>query len=49
MSFVSLPAESAFAICAKTEMDGVGKGFDSDFDFIINSAPYTVEIRGADK
>ena len=49
MSFVSLPAESAFVMCAITEMDGVGKGLDSDFDFIINSAPYIVEIRGADK
>ena len=49
MSFVSLPAESAFAMCAIMEMDGVGKGYNSDFDFIINLAPYTVEIRGADK
>lgn len=49
MSFFSLPAEYAFVARAITQMDGVGKGLDPDFDFISNSAPYIVEIKGADK
>jgi predicted unusual protein kinase regulating ubiquinone biosynthesis (AarF/ABC1/UbiB family) len=49
MSFFSLPAEYAFVARAITQMDGVGKGLDPDFDFISNSAPYIVEIEGADK
>jgi predicted unusual protein kinase regulating ubiquinone biosynthesis (AarF/ABC1/UbiB family) len=49
MSFFSLPAEYAFVARAITQMDGVGKGLDPDFDFISNSAPYIVEIKGTDK
>jgi predicted unusual protein kinase regulating ubiquinone biosynthesis (AarF/ABC1/UbiB family) len=49
MSFFSLPAEYAFVARAMTQMDGVGKGLDPDFDFISNAAPYIVEIKGADK
>jgi hypothetical protein len=30
---------------AITQIDGVGKGLDPDFDFISNSAPYIVEIE----
>jgi predicted unusual protein kinase regulating ubiquinone biosynthesis (AarF/ABC1/UbiB family) len=49
MSFFSLPAEYAFVARAISQMDGVGKSLDPDFDFISNSAPYIVEIKGADK
>ena len=49
MSFFSLPAEYAFVARALSQMDGVGKSLDPDFDFISNSAPYIVEIKGADK
>ena len=49
MSFFSLPAEYAFVARAISQMDGVGKGLDPDFDFISNAAPYIVEIKGADK
>jgi predicted unusual protein kinase regulating ubiquinone biosynthesis (AarF/ABC1/UbiB family) len=49
MSFFSLPAEYAFVARAISQMDGVGKGLDPEFDFISNSAPYIVEIKGADK
>lgn len=49
MSFFTLPAEYAFVARAISQMDGVGKGLDPDFDFISNSAPYIVEIKGADK
>lgn len=49
MSFFSLPAEYAFVARAISQMDGVGKGLDPDFDFISNSAPYIVEIKGANK
>ena len=48
MSFFSLPAEYAFVARAISQMDGVGKSLDPDFDFISNSAPYIVEIKGAD-
>jgi predicted unusual protein kinase regulating ubiquinone biosynthesis (AarF/ABC1/UbiB family) len=49
MSFFSLPAEYAFVARAISQMDGVGKGLDPDFDFISSAAPYIVEIEGADK
>ncbi len=49
MSFFSLPAEYAFVARAISQMDGVGKSLDPEFDFISNSAPYIVEIKGADK
>lgn len=49
MSFFTLPAEYAFVARAISQMDGVGKSLDPDFDFISNSAPYIVEIKGADK
>ena len=48
LSFFSLPAEYAFVARAISQMDGVGKGLDPEFDFISNSAPYIVEIKGAD-
>lgn len=49
MSFFSLPAEYAFVARAISQMDGVGKGLDPEFDFISNSAQYIVEIKGADQ
>jgi len=48
MSYFTLPAEYAFVARAISQMDGVGKSLDPDFDFISNSAPYIVEIKGAD-
>jgi predicted unusual protein kinase regulating ubiquinone biosynthesis (AarF/ABC1/UbiB family) len=48
MSFFTLPAEYAFVARAISQMDGVGKGLDQDFDFISACAPYIVEIKGAE-
>ena len=48
MKYFTLPAEYAFVARAITQMDGVGKGLDPDFDFISACAPYIVEIKGAD-
>ena len=47
MEFFQLPAEYAFVARALSQMDGVGKSLDPDFDFISSSAPYLVEIKGA--
>eukprot|EP00546_Thalassionema_frauenfeldii_P011287 CAMPEP_0178916922 /NCGR_PEP_ID=MMETSP0786-20121207/12937_1 /TAXON_ID=186022 /ORGANISM="Thalassionema frauenfeldii, Strain CCMP 1798" /LENGTH=418 /DNA_ID=CAMNT_0020590369 /DNA_START=720 /DNA_END=1976 /DNA_ORIENTATION=+ len=47
MGFFTLPAEYAFVARALTQMDGVGKTLDPDFDFISSAAPYIVEIKGA--
>jgi predicted unusual protein kinase regulating ubiquinone biosynthesis (AarF/ABC1/UbiB family) len=49
MTFFTLPAEYAFVARAISQMDGVGKGLDADFDFISASAPYLVEIKGGEK
>ena len=49
MSFFTLPAEYAFVARAISQMDGVGKTLDSDFDFISASAPYLVEIKGSER
>mmetsp|Transcript_24641 Transcript_24641/g.58485 ORF Transcript_24641/g.58485 Transcript_24641/m.58485 type:complete len:1014 (-) Transcript_24641:68-3109(-) len=49
MSYFSLPAEYAFVARAISQMDGVGKSLDPEFDFISSAAPYLVEIKGADK
>jgi len=46
MAFFTLPAEYAFVARALSQMDGVGKGLDRDFDFISSSAPYIVEVKG---
>ena len=48
MKYFTLPAEYAFVARAITQMDGVGKGLDPDFDFISACAPYIVEIKGTD-
>ena len=49
MSYFSLPAEYAFVARALSQMDGVGKDLDSDFDFISAAAPHLVEIKGSEK
>ena len=49
MSYFTLPAEYAFVARAISQMDGVGKGLDGDFDFISASAPWLVEIKGGEK
>ena len=47
MQYFILPAEYAFVGRALSQMDGVGKTLDSDFDFVSAAAPYIVEIKGA--
>lgn len=49
LSFFTLPAEYAFVARALSQMDGVGKNLDAEFDFISCSAPYLVEIKGSEK
>ena len=46
MQYFTLPAEYAFVGRALSQMDGVGKTLDSDFDFVSAAAPYIVEIKG---
>lgn len=47
MQYFTLPAEYAFVARAISQMDGVGKSLDPDFDFISSAAPNIVEIKGA--
>ena len=47
MQFFTLPAEYAFVGRALTQMAGVGKSLDSEFDFISAAAPWIYEIKGA--
>ena len=42
----TLQSEYAFVARALSQMDGVGKGLDPDFDFISAAAPYIVEVKG---
>jgi len=49
MSYFTLPAEYTFVARALSQMDGVGKDLDPDFDFISAAAPYLVEIKGGEK
>lgn len=49
MKFFTLPAEYAFVARALSQMDGVGKNLDPDFDFVSSAAPYIVEIKGTGK
>jgi predicted unusual protein kinase regulating ubiquinone biosynthesis (AarF/ABC1/UbiB family) len=49
MQAFTLPAEYAFVGRALSQMNGVGKTLDSDFDFISAAAPYIVEIKGTKK
>jgi predicted unusual protein kinase regulating ubiquinone biosynthesis (AarF/ABC1/UbiB family) len=47
MKYFKLPTEYAFVARAISQMDGVGKSLDPDFDFISSAAPNIVEIKGA--
>jgi predicted unusual protein kinase regulating ubiquinone biosynthesis (AarF/ABC1/UbiB family) len=49
MEYFTLQSEYAFVARALSQMDGVGKGLDPDFDFISAAAPYLVEIKGTRK
>ena len=47
MEYFTLQSEYAFVARALSQMDGVGKGLDKEFDFISAAAPYLVEVKGA--
>lgn len=47
MQYFTLPAEYAFVGRALSQMDGVGKSLDSEFDFVSSAAPWMYEIKGA--
>ncbi|KAL7575880.1 hypothetical protein ACA910_003193 [Epithemia clementina (nom. ined.)] len=47
MQYFTLPAEYAFVGRALTQMSGVGKTLDDQFDFISAAAPWIYEIKGA--
>ena len=47
MKFFKLPPGYAFVARALSQLDGVGKGLDTDFDFISAAAPFIYEIKGA--
>lgn len=49
VQFFTLPAEYAFVGRALSQMDGVGKFLDPDFDFVSSAAPWIYEIKGATK
>ena len=49
MQYFTLPAEYAFVGRALTQMSGVGKTLDDEFDFISSAAPWIYEIKGAKK
>lgn len=49
MEYFTLQSEYAFVARALSQMDGVGKGLDPEFDFISAAAPYLVEVKGAGK
>jgi predicted unusual protein kinase regulating ubiquinone biosynthesis (AarF/ABC1/UbiB family) len=44
----TLPAQLAFVARALTQMDGVGKVLDPEFEFIAAAAPAIAEIKGGD-
>ena len=46
MQYFTLPAEYAFVARALSQMDGVGKSLDPEFDFVSAAAPWIVEIKG---
>ncbi len=49
MASFTLQSEYAFVARALSQMDGVGKSLDPEFDFISASAPYLVEVKGTGK
>merc|ERR1712238_418612 len=46
MGYFTLQSEYAFVARALSQMDGVGKSLDPEFDFISAAAPYLVEVKG---
>jgi predicted unusual protein kinase regulating ubiquinone biosynthesis (AarF/ABC1/UbiB family) len=46
MQYFTLPAEYAFVGRAMSQMDGVGKVLDPEFDFVSAAAPWIYEIKG---
>ena len=46
MGYFTLQSEYAFVARALSQMDGVGKALDPEFDFISAAAPYLVEVKG---
>ena len=49
MKYFTLPTEYAFVGRALSQMGGVGKTLDPDFDFISSAAPWIYEIKGTSK
>jgi len=49
MEALTLPAEYAFVGRALSQMDGVGKRLDPEFDFVSAAAPWIYEIKGTTK
>lgn len=49
MASFTLQSEYAFVARALSQMDGVGKSLDPEFDFISAAAPYLVEVKGTGK
>lgn len=49
MKYFTLPTEYAFVGRALSQMGGVGKALDPDFDFISSAAPWIFEIKGTSK
>jgi predicted unusual protein kinase regulating ubiquinone biosynthesis (AarF/ABC1/UbiB family) len=49
MEYFTLQSEYAFVARALSQMDGVGKVLDPEFDFISAAAPYLVEVKGTGK
>lgn len=47
MKYFKVPAEYAFVARALSQLDGVGKSLDADFDFVSAAAPWIYEIKGA--
>lgn len=47
MQYFTLPAEYAFVGRALSQMNGVGKSLDAEFDFVSSAAPWIYEIKGA--
>ena len=47
MQYFTLPAEYAFVGRALSQMNGVGKSLDPEFDFVSSAAPWIYEIKGA--
>ena len=47
LQYFTLPAEYDFVGRAISQMDGVGKALDPEFDFVSAAAPWIYEIKGA--